>query len=243
MPRRSRFVLPEVAHHVTQRGNNRQNVFFSADDRTLYLDLLTRHAARHHARILGYCLMTNHVHLVIVPGQADSLARTLGRTHSEYALALNHSTRRSGHLWQNRFYSCPLDAGHREEALRYVDLNPVRAGLAATACEWPWSSARAHCVEGAIDTVLDCDWIGRMGGWDHAGWRECLASASPEDDWSAVRHATRTGEPLGSREFVAHLERQAGRRLRVRERGRPKKRPEPEETDTRQGLLYAKTEG
>jgi putative transposase len=165
MPRRSRFVLPEVAHHVTQRGNNRQSVFFSDDDRSLYLDLLTRHAARHHTHVLGYCLMTNHVHLVVIPERADSLARTLGRTHSEYALALNHSNQRSGHLWQNRFYSCPLDAAHLEEVLRYVDLNPVRAGLAAAARDWPWSSARRHCAEAAVDTVLDCDWIARVGGW------------------------------------------------------------------------------
>jgi hypothetical protein len=136
MPRRSRFVLPEVAHHVTQRGNNRQNVFF----------------------------------------------------------------------------------------LR----QPVRAGLSAAAWEWRWSSARGHCVKTAVDTVLDCDWIAQVGGWNHAGWRENLANAIPEEHWAAVRHATRTGEPLGSSEFVTNLERQAGRRLRVLDRGRPRKRAERE---------------
>jgi len=105
VPRRPRSVFPGVAHHITQRGNNRQPVFFSSDDRRLYLDLLCHHGARSGARFLGYCLMTNHVHLVAVPEREDSLARALGRVHSEYTLALNRTEGRSGHLWQNRFSS------------------------------------------------------------------------------------------------------------------------------------------
>src|SRR5437764_5697439 len=122
MPRRARVIVPGVAHHVTQRGNNRQQVFYSLDDRSLYLDLLTRHARRYGTQILGYCLMTNHVHLVVVPEHENSLARSFGRTHAEYALALNQSEKRSGHLWQNRFFSCPLDASHLENAIQYVEL-------------------------------------------------------------------------------------------------------------------------
>ncbi|MGE5646832.1 MAG: transposase [Acidobacteriota bacterium] len=231
-----------MAHHVTQRGNNRQDVFFSAGDRRLYLALLARHAARHGVQILGYCLMTNHVHLVAIPRQADSLARTLCRTHSEYALEINRCHERSGHLWQSRFYSCSLDSAHLYEALCYVDLNPVRAGLAGVACEWPWSSARAHCVEGAVDPVLDREWIGQVGGWDHAAWRECLTAAIPDKRWEAVRRAAYTGEPLGSREFVTVLERQAGRRLQVLKRGRPRK-PEQEAPDSKQACLFAGTDG
>src|SRR5216684_3216207 len=96
MPRRARVAVPALAHHVTQRGNNRQQVFYSVEDRRLYLDLLTRHAHRCGTQIAGYCLMTNHVHLVVVPEHENSLARTFGRTHAEYAQALNHSEKRSG---------------------------------------------------------------------------------------------------------------------------------------------------
>jgi putative transposase len=137
MPRRPRVILPGVAHHVTQRGNNREPVFRSSDDRRFYLELLGRHAAHYGARILGYCLMTNHVHLIAVPEREDSLARSMGSTHSEYALALNYAQGRSGHVWQNRFFSCPLEESHLLRALRYVELNPVRAELASAPDGWP----------------------------------------------------------------------------------------------------------
>jgi putative transposase len=225
MPRRPRAVFPGVAHHLTQRGNDRQAVFHSPEDRRLYLDLLSHHAARSGARVLGYCLMTNHIHLVAVPEFEHSLARALGRAHSEYALAVNRAAGRSGHLWQNRFFSCPMEEAHLANALRYIDLNPVRAGLAAIPWDWPWSSARAHTVEHARDAVLDCDWTGYCGHWDYLGWRDLLASGMANEESIAVREATRTGEPLGSREFVMRLEREAGRRLRVFPRGRPKAAP------------------
>ena len=217
-------MVPDIAHHITQRGNDRQPVFFSAQDRHLYLELLMRHVPAHGTHILGYCLMTNHVHLVATPDREDSLARTLGHTHAEYAQALNRSRERTGHLWQNRFFSCPLDSSHLENALRYVDLNPVRAGLIAVAWEWPWSSALGHCGPGAGDLVLDCDWETRVGSWDPAGWKALLATGMTDQDCAQVRRATWTGEPLGSGEFIQRLERKAGRRLQVYERGRPRKR-------------------
>ena len=224
MPRRARIIVPGVAHHVTQRGNNRQQVFYSLDDRSLYLDLLTRHARRYGTQILGYCLMTNHVHLVVVPEHDNSLARSFGRTHAEYALVLNQSEKRSGHLWQNRFFSCPLDASHLENAMRYVELNPVRAGLIVMPWDWPWSSARAHSLEGARDVLLDPN-RSRLAGWNGAGWQEGLLSGLSQGECHSIRRATQTGEPLGSRQFLRQLERQAGRRLEVLARGRPAKRP------------------
>lgn len=223
MPRRPRSVFPDVAHHVTQRGNDRQTVFHSPADRLLYLDLLRRHTVRSGVRILGYCLMTNHIHLVAVPEREDSLAQCLARVHSEYALTLNRAEGRCGHLWQNRFYSCPLDERHLITALLYIDLNPVRAGLIATAWEWPWSSARAHSAELAVDTVLDCDWAAYCRFWNHREWQDLLMAGMSDGESCAVRVATRNGEPLGSVDFVIGLERQAGRRLRPLPRGRPRK--------------------
>jgi putative transposase len=108
MPRRARLIVPGVAHHVTQRGNNRQQVFYSVEDRSLYLDLLTRYAGRYGTQIAGYCLMTNHVHLLVVPEHENSLARTFGQTHAEYALALNQCEQRSGHrrVQPERYFTC-----------------------------------------------------------------------------------------------------------------------------------------
>jgi putative transposase len=221
MPRRPRIVIPGVVHHITQRGNNRQPVFLSSAHRRLYLDLLRHHAQRNAVSILGYCLMPNHIHLVAVPEHEDSLARTLGRVHSEYALVINRAEDRSGHLWQNRFFSCPMDEAHLFNALRYTDLNPVRSGLAAQAWDWRWSSALAHSTEGACDPVLHADWVEHCGCWNYPEWREMLRSGMSDPESGAVRDSTRRGAPLGSEEFVARLEALAGRRLRVLPRGRP----------------------
>jgi len=240
MPRRPRIVVEGVAHHVTQRGNNRQAVFHSDHHRFLYLELLRSQSARYGMRILGYCLMSNHVHLVVVPTEASSLARALGRTHAEYALALNRTEGRSGHVWQNRFFSSPLDARHLLRALQYVELNPVRAGLVPQAWDWPWSSARAHIREAPVDPMLDSNWRDHLGGWDFAGWRECLLAGLADSELKLMRRAWRTGEPLGSQEFTAELEERMGRRLRVLARGRPRKpaeAPAPEARYQQQQLF------
>lgn len=243
MPRLSRVVIPGAPHHITQRGNNRQPVFFSADDRRFYLELLGLHAERSGVRILGYCLMTNHVHLVAVPEEETSLARVLRHAHAEYSLAVNRSRRRSGHVWQNRYFSCPMSETHLLCALRYVELNPVRAGMAAEATDWPWSSARSHTSPTASDGVLCCDWIEYFRGWNHAEWAEILAAGMTEAERNAVRRSTHTGEPLGSQEYVTTLERKLGRRLRVGGPGRPRKKPAPEAAHEEQGSLFATAGG
>ncbi len=227
MPRLPRVVLPGVAHHVTQRGNNRQTVFFCDQDRTRYLQMLRSNLRRYDIRILGWCLMTNHVHLIAIPGAAESLTLCLKLTHWQYSLELNQRRERVGHLWQNRFYSCPLGSTHLLAAMHYVDLNPVRAGMSAEAWDWRWSSARAHASQYVHDGLLDWPWLdwvaeARLGTWSYPDWRaRLLAAAGSAEDLDRVRRCTRVGEPLGSDEFVADLEMKTGRRLRVRGRGRP----------------------
>ena len=117
MPRLARIVIEGVAHHVVQRGNNRQDVFFVDDDRRAYLRLLQSQASRFGLILEGYCLMTNHVHLVATPSRPQSLARAIGRTNWLYSQYVNRLHGRSGHLWQNRFFSCPLGEGHFWAAL------------------------------------------------------------------------------------------------------------------------------
>jgi REP-associated tyrosine transposase len=217
-------VAVAVPHHVTQRGNNRQQVFFSDAQRRFYLSLLAEQADRSRLRVLGYCLMPNHVHAIVVPMAETSMARAFGRTHNVYARHLNALRRRSGHLWQNRFYSAPLDRAHLLRALRYVDLNPVRARLIERAEDYRWSSARAH-VTGADPGGLvdfDCWWeICPAGDWAD----ELAASETPEDDWAKeLRAATIAGKPLGGKEFVEKLSAASGAALEVRPRGRPRRK-------------------
>ncbi len=125
MPRLARIAIPGVPHHVTQRGNNRQDIFFAVEDRSFYLEWLAKYASEAGLDILGYCLMTNHIHLVVVPHEEDSLADGLGRAHWRYSQMVNRLHGRSGHLWQGRFFSCALDDEHAYGALAYVERNPV----------------------------------------------------------------------------------------------------------------------
>ena len=169
MPRVARVVIVDVAHHVTQRGNGRQFILASDTERLVYLDLLHQALREQPLSVLGYCLMSNHVHLVAVPRQAEVLAATFQQVHGRYAAYWNVAHATSGHVWQGRFYSCPMDPGHLWTALRYVELNPVRAGMVAEAAAWPWSSAAAHCGTADPDACLDMStW---RKAWSETSWR------------------------------------------------------------------------
>lgn len=226
MARLLRVVAVDVPHHVTQRGNARRDVFDCDGDRFVYLELLQHYARLHDLTVAGYCLMTNHVHLIAIPGDSGSLALALGQAHSQYSLEQNRQQLRSGHLWQNRFFSCPLASDHLLSAMRYVELNPVRARITVEAWDWRWSSARAHTSLQAHDELLDWPWRDwmeetRLGTWNHADWKATLLAGGPAEELDRMRRAIKLGEPLGSDEFVRDLEAKAGCRLRVRERGRP----------------------
>jgi len=223
MPRVARIVVPGHPHHVTQRGNNRQDVFFVDDDRQAYIGLLKKECAEHGLSILGWCLMPNHVHLVAVPHGQDALAKAIGRTDWRYAQYVGRLHHRSGHLWQNRFFSCVLEGGHLVSALAYVDRNPVRAGMVRRPWDYAWSSARAH-VEGRDPAgLLHMTAWRRLAG--KTDWRSLLVREGDHDRIRGLRDHTRTGRPLGSDAFLAKLERALGHRLRSRPAGRPRKRP------------------
>lgn len=218
MSRIARIVIPGLWHHITQRGNRREAIFFRDRDRRQYLDLLRRYCARNDVRITGYCLMSNHVHVLAVPARESGLARAFGQTHNDYARWLNVTRGDSGHLWQCRYFSCPMDEHHQWEALRYVELNPVRAGLVATAEDWPWSSAAAHLGERQASALLDmADWREQ---WCPGLWREALADGQMDDALlERIRQATRTGRLAAAETFVEKMESSLGRRLRPRKRG------------------------
>ncbi len=203
MPRTARIVVPGVAHHVTQRGTGRQIVFYTRRDRQVYLGLLKEHSEKAGLSVLAYCLMPNHVHLVVVPNEDDALAVALRRTHGRYAQYLNARRQRSGHLWQNRFFSCPLDQAHLWAALRYVERNPVRAGLVERAEEHAWSSAQCHLTGRDRLRLVDMAFWAGVGGAEP--WEALLAS--PEEQWEMRRleRATYAGKPLGTKEFCDHV--------------------------------------
>jgi len=222
MPRLARVVIPGCAHHITQRGNNRQDVFFADDDRRAYLELLREQAERFGLSVEGYCLMVNHVHLIAAPRRSGSLAKAIGRTNWLYARYVNRLHGRSGHLWQNRFYSCALDEGHYWSAMCYVERNPVRARLVRVPWRYRWSSAGAHCGQGDGAGLLDLGgWPERLGGLD---WKEALGQGLDEREAAALHRSTMTGRPLGSDSFISKLEARLGRRVRALPVGRPRKR-------------------
>jgi putative transposase len=222
MPRVARIVIPGLPHHITQRGNNRQDVFFVDDDRRAYLALLNAQSERFGLSVLGYCLMANHVHIVAVPSAAESLARAIGRTHFLYTQYINRLHRRSGHLWQNRFYSCVLDEPHLWTALCYVERNPVRAKLVRVAWSYPWSSAAAHTGGAEASDLLDLDaWRAR---WTPARWQAQLRHPQDDRQIERLRLSTHTGRPLAGDSFLSKLERKIGRRLRPLPVGRPRKK-------------------
>ena len=222
MPRTARIVVSDVPYHITQRGNNHQDVFFVDDDRQVYLEFLKKQADRFGLEVQGYCLMTNHVHLVATPQNDDSLAKAIGVTHLLYTQYINRMHRRSGHLWQNRFYSCPLDDQHFWRALRYVECNPIRAKLVRSAWDYHWSSAAMHIGHGdGIGLIDKKQWLDASGGMK---WKQILCEMQTDDEIKHIRVGTYRGRPLGSDSFVSKIERYLGHRIRPLPVGRPKKK-------------------
>ena len=221
MARMPRAVIPGVPHHITQRGIARQAVFSSDHDRRIYLRLLRENAVQSGLEILGYCLMTNHVHLVAIPERDCTLQLVLGRTHGRYAQYANAQLAQQGHFWKNRFFSCALDESHLWVALRYIERNPVRAGMVAKPADWPWSSARAHGRPEVGDSLLSLSlWQNRFNADE---WSVLLETDTLSEAELRLRMNTYNGRPLGTPAFVKDMELRVGRPLAPRKGGRPKK--------------------
>jgi putative transposase len=218
MARLARVVAPGVPHHVTQRGNRRQQVFFSDDDYATYRTLLAEGCRAAGVAVWAYCLMPNHVHLILVPSDADGLRAALGETHRRYTRHVNSREGWRGYLWQGRFASFPMDEAHLLASARYVELNPVRARLARRARDWRWSSARAH-LAGEDDGLVGVRPLLKLA----PDWAAFLAAGLDAADHAAIRAGERTGRPLGSARFLARLERRLDRPLARRKPGRKPK--------------------
>ncbi|MDA8388765.1 MAG: transposase [Nitrospiraceae bacterium] len=220
MPRTARAVAQGFPHHITQRGNYRQTVFSGPHDYEQYLNWLRDYSVKYSLKIWAYCLMKNHVHFIAMPVTVDSMARTLKMLHMRYSQYFNAKKEMCGHLWQGRFFSCVLDEKHLYAAVRYIENNPVRAGVVSKAEEYRWSSAGAH-VLGSKDMVLsgDCPITDGI-----KNWAAYLREGEDEKDLTAIRENTKTGRPCGDEFFVIKIENMLGRQLRRSKGGRPRKK-------------------
>jgi putative transposase len=232
MARLARVLSPDTPFHITQRGNCRQFIFENDADHLVYLDLLRTACRLHRLCMIGYCLMSNHVHLVAIPRRIESLPLALKLTHGRYASYFNARKAASGHVWQGRYYSCPLDTPHLWAALRYTELNPVRAGMVADPEDYRWSTAVVHCGAAPPDPWLEAGTFAAV--WTPPLWRDYLSRGDSAEDLAAIRQSTHTGRPLGSHDFVAGMEQTLRRRLAPAKGGRPSK----EAPDDRQLSIF-----
>lgn len=215
MARMARVVVPGFPHHVTQRGNRKQRTFFNESDYRTYRSYLAKYCAEADTAVWAYCFMPNHVHLVMVPSGEDGLRSALGEAHRHYTQRVNLREGWRGHLWQERFHSFPMDERYLQSVVRYVELNPVAAGLCQHPKQWPWSSARAH-LEGHDDELVKVKpMLDRV-----CDWRGYLSSAAEPDELAEIRRSSRTGRPLGNQIFTEALERLTERCLQPQRRGR-----------------------
>ena len=219
MARLARSTIIGYPHQVTQRGNYEQTVFEEEADFRRYLAWLRECSDRYHVEVWAYCLMPNHVHIICVPKTEGALARSFNTLHMRYAQYFHGKKGVTGHLWKGRFLSCILDDRSVFEEVRFIETNPVRAGIVGRAEDYPWSSARHH-VFGAPDPVMRDECFLKS---EVADWRAYLAERGNEPVLARTWQSLKTGRPAGDEGFVHGLEEIVGRRLAALPRGRPRK--------------------
>jgi putative transposase len=228
MPRQARLVLPDVALHVRQRGHNRNACFWDETDRLVYLSLLYELAKETACAVHAYVLMTNHVHLLLTPRDADSCARLMRNLGQRYVQFVNRRYARSGTLWEGRYRSCLVDSAEYVLGChRYIELNPVRAGMVASPSAYRWSSHNAN--SGSVRSTLlstHCEYraLSEDEGRRHAAYRGLFDQGDDPQFLKAIREATNGGFPMLGEKLKAQLV-AAGRQLEPRKPG-----PAPKDT-------------
>lgn len=226
MPRRARLVLTGVPHHVVARGVNRQRLFHSRQDKTRYLELLAKLAKIENVSVHCYVLMDNHVHMVLTPQTRNGLARLFNRLHTRWAMYINRKYQRTGHLFENRYYSSALGESHFWAAMRYIELNPRKAKWKGPLEDWIHSSARAH-LSGVQSPVINLSWDAWRSRFGPANWGkflqdgECLLDQSRKQSQELER-ALAGGRPVGDPAWIASLEKTWCRKLTWAPSGRPR---------------------
>lgn len=222
MPRTARVIAEGYPHHITQRGNYKQRIFEKEKDFRTYLTYFEEYSKTFGTKVIAFCLMNNHVHYIAVPEKKDSLANTFKGIHMKYSQYFNKKKGVPGHLWQSRYYSSVIDEDYLEEAIKYVERNPVRAKMVKKAWQWRWSSAKQHSGEGTgeltVEGIKECTGVGEER------WRKVLSEKEDEEIMKAIRKNSLTGRPTGKRSFIEKLENKLNRRLTALSWGRPKKK-------------------
>jgi putative transposase len=214
----SRLIVPGFPHHVTQRGVRSMDIFPDNDARLAYLQFLSEEAGRSGVQFLSWCLMTNHVHFIAIPNDSSSLTRAFGEAHRRYTRMRNFGEGVRGYLFQGRFGSCVLDEKHLVAAARYVERNPVKAGMVSHPRDYQWSSARFHLGIAETDMmVADRTMLGLVSDWEN------FLSSENEEDSERLRLSTRTGRPAGNDDFAEKVKMLTGGDPRPQRPGRPRK--------------------
>ncbi len=214
MARIARIVAPDYPHHVVQRGNRRQQVFFKDSDYEKYLQFLKEHSKKFRLKIVSYCLMPNHVHLIVIPEKYNSLSEAIGDTHQKYTRMINFRKNWRGYLWQGRFSSYVLDDNYLYTAARYILLNPVKAKMVKNAEDYKWSSVRRHIGKEGIDFLVDDILKDAVDNW-----KVFLQGEVAKEDIVALKKHENTGRPLGESSFIEQLEKKLGIGLKKKKTG------------------------
>ena len=218
MPRSQRITIPGCLHHIVHRGNNQQKIFFDSDDYDTYLRLFERYKERYGFRVLSYCLMSNHVHIVGIPSMKNSISNLIQYTHGRYSVILNKKMGKCGHNWQSRHKAFPCDEFHGIASMRYTEMNPVRAGIVKKAWEYKWSSARVHTGLEKAGSLLDTSWWNMH--FSATEWQSMLVLQADDDTVERIRESNITGYPLGDDKFHILVKEKTGKLFRKKSRGR-----------------------
>jgi len=227
MPRRARVAVAGIPWHIIQRGNNRSACFYTEDDYHYYLQQLKQQSAEHGCAIHTYCLMTNHVHLLLTPERVESASLMMKHLGQRYVQTINRTYRRSGTLWEGRFKSCL--AQHEQYVLtcyRYIELNPVRAKMVPHPADYPWSGYHHNAGCGHSEFISPHENYDNLGITDNerrSAYRHLLEQGLDKQELEQIRNATNGNYVLGSDRFKEEIELALGRRVTPGKRGRPRK--------------------
>ena len=214
MARLARVILPGYPHHITQKGNRRQDVFFKDGDYQYYIELLKEWCQQQSVEVWSYCLMTNHVHLIVMPKKNSDLSKAIGEVHRRYTRMINFREKWRGYLWQGRFASFPMQKTWLANAMAYVELNPVKAGIVKHAWDYPWSSVHAHLSGHDENGLVEVSKMQELFG----DWKNYLLNAQglPMEE---IEAHNKTGRPLGNNRFLKVAEKITGRDLMKKKPG------------------------
>ena len=230
MPRIARIVAVGHPHHVTQRGNYRQDIFDDDESRAKYLKFVQTESERYGLEILAYCLMSNHVHFIVVPETLGSMGNVFKYVNMKYSQYFNKKFGERGHLFQGRFFSTVMDEAHTMTCVKYIERNPVRAKMVKGPLEWKWSSANGHCggktKKQASLRLPRLQALFKYVGIDQKEWQKYLEQEDDAVEMRKIKENTIKGRPLAGVGFIKRLEEKLDRVLILKSRGRPRKKTE-----------------